>query len=842
MAAPLQEELIMLARNISWRYQLDLFEKATLGNILTAVRQAEREIMNELHLRAQGKYGLGLTQWSEERSLSLLDELSDLSLGIRSHLTESIAGIAGEAGAASYLTHNNIVSWDGLVQNFNAVALSAGQVRQLALETPIGGRLLEGWVDKTFDDTMIGGIRHEILTGMLKGDSYPALIDRLENIAWPATRHEATTLVRTYVQSANTGAQMAVYRANPDIVKGWRWVAALEIGGKKRGGTCMECACLDGREFALNEAHVPPCPLHPRCRCLPIPITLSWKELGFDVKEMDDVYRPWTQSDLDIHEGRPGVTTMGFHQGRFAELFEKLPDEMQLAVVGPGRLGLIKEGIVSFDDLIDDLGNVRLLERSAEGKIIGLKPPSIIGGGPGGGGIGGGGGLPLPGGLTLDDITSSLYNDLSTAELTDQFNQIIASQGATSADGLWASRFLAEGIDYKTWYDAPPEIKRLWLTYRGSKLRDLLGEYSIWDRMDTGIRGMAANTTKKMKAAFQDIVGDKKALLKKKFKEEIISIDDIKASGKSRMYKTYYEGLTKRAATDIDGSFFVVRFEGKLYGGPGLGFDAEKLATWRYLGFREMRAKVIDLDELLLTAPKRLKLKTWDDIVKYGDTYLTKIGVDVTKLKELDAADALMIKEKMTEYTLPKGETLKFRKKIVLKNWEKSAEALIRKELDDIERMLGGKIPDSLRQIVMEKGVRAYASEFAGKIVLDKYDIGGVLWHEMGHHIEFSTKGLYGQSAKYRAARATSTETEKLSKITGNRSYKADEVAYPSTFRSAYTAKVYNGNYSEVISMGFQEFYTTSGIRFFALEDQEFFRWMIGVIRGIRDGASFSIF
>src|SRR5512143_2459545 len=118
------QALVLLSRNIIWRYQLDLFEDETLRLILAAVQRAEREVLAEIHRR-----GAGATEWTEARSLALLDEMSDLTLGIRTQLVRDISDVASQAGASSYLTHNAIVSFDGRVAPFNAVALSAAQLR-----------------------------------------------------------------------------------------------------------------------------------------------------------------------------------------------------------------------------------------------------------------------------------------------------------------------------------------------------------------------------------------------------------------------------------------------------------------------------------------------------------------------------------------------------------------------------------------------------------------------------------------------------------------------------------------------------------------------------------------
>lgn len=363
-------ELIVLARNIQWRYQLDQYEAATLGALLTVVRRAERQILDDIQVR-----GASITQWSEDRSLALLDELSDLTLGIQTTLTRNIADIASRAGAASYTTHNGIVSFDGMVAPFVSVAMSAAQLRSMILDTPVGGNLLRDWVRRTFDQPLIDEIRSEIMAGRLLGESYRELIGRITE-GFGVVERNAISLVRTYVQSMNVNAMEAVYQANREVVKGVQWVATMEVAGRRGSGTCLRCAALDGQKFKWDEPR-PPCPLHVRCRCVLVPVLVSWRELGLDIDEIREVYRPWTRRpDMNIDAGRPGGTILehGFHQGNFASWFSGLSREDQLAIVGPGRFGLLNSGRVDFEDLVDSsTGRLRLLNRDASGNIIGLR-------------------------------------------------------------------------------------------------------------------------------------------------------------------------------------------------------------------------------------------------------------------------------------------------------------------------------------------------------------------------------------------------------------------------------------------------------------------------------------
>ena len=81
-----------------------------------------------------------------------------------------------------------------------------------------------------------------------------------------------------------------------------RWTAVLEGGYKKTGrGTCLRCAALDGTVYKLDEKK-PQMPLHPRCRCIWLPETKTFRELGVDWDEIQETSRPYTIRLVSVEE------------------------------------------------------------------------------------------------------------------------------------------------------------------------------------------------------------------------------------------------------------------------------------------------------------------------------------------------------------------------------------------------------------------------------------------------------------------------------------------------------------------------------------------------------------
>jgi hypothetical protein len=294
-----------------------------------------------------------LKRWEQLRRQELIKEIDALTLGIREQVSGEISSLAGQAGAESAKYHSQTMSLGGKVQGFNNVALSPEQFQSFFQTTPLGGATLTQWVDKAFDATVRQGILEDLGAGVLQGKGYRGLVDNIMDHMKGFTRKEAVTLARTFVQTANCEAQKAVMAANSDIVKKWRWSSVLENSNLQTGsGTCIRCACNDGNRYNLGEG--PPIPLHPNCRCVPVPITVSYRELGIDIDELEEVARPWTERpDIPIGEGGRNIVSWGTHQGEYASWFESRGEQFQKNVVGPKRLELIQSGKVKFKDLVD---------------------------------------------------------------------------------------------------------------------------------------------------------------------------------------------------------------------------------------------------------------------------------------------------------------------------------------------------------------------------------------------------------------------------------------------------------------------------------------------------------
>jgi hypothetical protein len=135
-------------------------------------------------------------------------------------------------------------------------------------------------------------------------------------------------------------AAHANYRANSHVVTGWVWWAQL---GDPR--TCLSCINMHGSVHTLDEVLND----HHQGRCTPIPQTLSYKDLGFDVPEEPQVYQ------------------------RGEDWFRGLSAAEQKAIMGAGMWSAWDAGEFAFADLSvpyqDDVYGEMLREASLKGLL-----------------------------------------------------------------------------------------------------------------------------------------------------------------------------------------------------------------------------------------------------------------------------------------------------------------------------------------------------------------------------------------------------------------------------------------------------------------------------------------
>ena len=172
-----------------------------------------------------------------------------------------------------------------------------------------------------------------------------------EGGAMTGSTRDAEMLARTAVMHVGSRARESFYDANADIIKGYQYCATLDTR------TCLICALDDGRVFAKDEPR-PTLPRHFDDRCLYVPITKSFRELGIDMDELP----PSTRASMD---GQVAETET------YSKRLAKASPDRRVEMLGPSRAklyerGLPLEGMVK-DGAVVPLKDLRMPKDKAKG-------------------------------------------------------------------------------------------------------------------------------------------------------------------------------------------------------------------------------------------------------------------------------------------------------------------------------------------------------------------------------------------------------------------------------------------------------------------------------------------
>lgn len=164
-------------------------------------------------------------------------------------------------------------------------------------------------------------IRETLIRGVALGQNPRVAARRMVRgieVGYNQALTRAMVITRTEMLDAHRGAAMVHEQANANVLQGWEWVAALDAR------TCPSCWAQHGTMHSIDEAG----PIdHQQGRCSRLPVTKSWKDLGFDIPEPPSLL--------------PDAETK----------FHSLAQSTQLKIMGPQRLQMLKDGDVGWSDL-----------------------------------------------------------------------------------------------------------------------------------------------------------------------------------------------------------------------------------------------------------------------------------------------------------------------------------------------------------------------------------------------------------------------------------------------------------------------------------------------------------
>lgn len=239
-------------------------------------------------------------------------ELSRFTLQAEQRINRELPA-AGIAGAENGATLATVALGAPPTLSVATAPLPVVAAAQIGLPVSRVARLLEDLPELTAQ-----GVRETLMRGIVLGKN-PRDVAKLVREHLGGTLARSLTIARTEMLTAYREGARQTYEANPRVIRGWTWHSALD----RR--TCPVCWAMHGTTHRVDESLAS----HPSCRCVMLPLTYSWAQLGFaGLKET-----AWTPM--------PG-----------SQIFARLERVDQLTVLGPGKLALYESGEIRLEDLV----------------------------------------------------------------------------------------------------------------------------------------------------------------------------------------------------------------------------------------------------------------------------------------------------------------------------------------------------------------------------------------------------------------------------------------------------------------------------------------------------------
>ena len=198
--------------------------------------------------------------------------------------------------------------------------------------------------------------QNQIRLGVLNGDTTQTIIKNLKPYMTDFKDNRIEALVKTAVSTVVNNTRMETYKENESIFKGYMWQSVLD------GRTRPEHFLLDGSFWSLNGKGLNEkgkkykfrnAPDGYRCRCVLLPITKSYKELGLDIEEIS----VGTRSSLNGYVPADINAT---------DWFKRQDKAFQEQYLGKGRFELYQQGKITLSDLVNQKGKVLTIKELKE--------------------------------------------------------------------------------------------------------------------------------------------------------------------------------------------------------------------------------------------------------------------------------------------------------------------------------------------------------------------------------------------------------------------------------------------------------------------------------------------
>lgn len=336
---------IILNESIAHHIDLQGYSNNIVRRIISTLNKADADLVNQITAAIEK---LPASQFNVDRLTIILRSVVDLNnatyASISTELNNELADLTGYE-----LSYQEQLISSLLPSQMSLVIVTPNQVYAAAMARPFQSRLLKEWLIGIEESRAIK-IRDAIRLGYVEGQTINDVVKRIRgtrslNYAdglLDVSRRDAEAIVRTAISHTSSYAREALYQANSDIVKGFRYTSTID------SRTTLLCSSRDGNEYKINEPK-PAIPAHINCRSIYVAILKTWKEMGLDIADTP----PSTRASLD---GQIPATTT------YNEWLKKQSVERQDDILGITKAKLFRDGGLDLPKFISKQGHEFTIE------------------------------------------------------------------------------------------------------------------------------------------------------------------------------------------------------------------------------------------------------------------------------------------------------------------------------------------------------------------------------------------------------------------------------------------------------------------------------------------------
>lgn len=249
------------------------------GDILEQLKDAQKELL-EYFLYTQKNFGaVGFDAGTNKKFEQIKSKIETL---LNQAYAQSMEGVRKDTLSLS----ENEAKWSASLLK----AMSGQSVAQVGKRTVSNiakyGRYNGMNLAEMFNSMAISDADRifKSVSQAIKSGSTPHELKKSVQKAFNIADDQAYAVGLTCANGIANDAKLALYSENQDVVK------EIEILNTLDGRVCPRCADLGGKRFPVNAKNIPALPVHPRCRCVYIPVT--------ELSDSGNVRRPAANSDF----------------------------------------------------------------------------------------------------------------------------------------------------------------------------------------------------------------------------------------------------------------------------------------------------------------------------------------------------------------------------------------------------------------------------------------------------------------------------------------------------------------------------------------------------------------